>query len=354
MYKLHILLVILPLLQSPSSVLGQLVKGSFGLATTDPICIQCQDATVQWYGGIPPYVLSVSGYHNSYDLASVGTTQTNQMKWHVNFPTGTRLWFQLLDGNGTDIYTSKCTSYSSTYPAVPDGRTLDIVTVASSVDASCVNVTNPLVTDPSTSTTLGSATSSRSATAESATATSAPNRMTSSHNTVAPIAGGIAGGVIALILLIFCFLWLKRRNKRNMGNPHAQKELDLNEDAYVAEPFTIHASSGASRPEGASKMGSATVFNPTAQHLDYSSSGTSVPITINAGPSSSTQLIQNEPHTMETSQSPIAMRKDGPTRDRTGYDGPVQEQDAGVSLSGYLQPEVSTTLPPAYDNSWRT
>ncbi|KAG8683411.1 hypothetical protein FRC11_013605, partial [Ceratobasidium sp. 423] len=113
------------------------------------------------------------------------------------------------------------------------------MTVGSSADASCVNVTNPLVTDPSPSATLGSETSSRSGAAESVTATSDSNQLSNSHGVTAAIAGGIAGGIIALLALLFCLLWLKRRYMRDVTTPHTQKGSDLNEGGYVAEPFTI-------------------------------------------------------------------------------------------------------------------
>ncbi|KEP54106.1 putative transmembrane protein [Rhizoctonia solani 123E] len=274
----------------------------------------------------PPYILSVSGYHNSYELTNVGTTQTNRMEWHVNFPAGTRLWFQLVDSNQTDIYTN-------------------IVTVAPSGDASCVNVTNPLVTDPATSTILGSATSSRSAAAEN-TATDTPNQTSDSRSPVVPIAGGIAGVVVALLILLLCLLWFKRGSKRSLAALHAQDGLDLSEGAYVAEPFMIQAASSAGRVGHTSKMRS-TASNLTAPHLDYSSSGVSVPITINAAPNSSMKSIQSD--------SPITRVSWGPAAEgRERYNGAVQEQDAGVSLSEGLQPNGHATLPPAYDSSWRT
>ncbi|CAE6365186.1 unnamed protein product [Rhizoctonia solani] len=257
------------------------------------------------------------------------------MKWHVNFPAGTRLWFQLLDGNQTDIYTN-------------------IVTVASSGDARCVNVTNPLVTDSATSTILGSETSSRSATAESATATSTLNQVSGSRSTVAPIAGGIAGGVVALLFLLLCLLWFKRRSMRNTTSPHAQNRLDLNEGGYVAEPFTIQSTGGAAgRVEHTPKMRS-TASNLTAPHLDFSSSGISTPITSDAALSNSMQSIQSETPIIGLSRGLPAARKESRTGGRERYNGPVQEQDAGVSLSGGLQPDGHGTLPPAYDSSWRT
>ncbi|KAH7344845.1 hypothetical protein B0J17DRAFT_637068 [Rhizoctonia solani] len=334
MYRPSNLLVILLVLENTVAVLGQLVNGSFGLATTDPICIQCQDAVVEWYGGIPPYILSVSGYHNSYALANVGTTRTNRMKWHVNFPAGTRLWFQLSDGNRTNIYTN-------------------IVTVASSADASCVNVTNPLVTDPDTSSTLGSATTLRSAAAESASATDTPNQASSLNNTIAPIAGGIVGGFVVLLALLFCLWWFIRKNKRRMITPQPQDGLDLDEGGYVAEPFTVQATGGVSRIGHTPKMRTITVSNFTAPRLDYSSSGVSMPTAGDATPSSSMPLIHNESPTIGALDTPVAVRKERRIGSRDTHNVPVQEQDAGVSLSGGLQSDGHTTLPPAYDNSWR-
>ncbi|KAG8749202.1 hypothetical protein FRC12_013531 [Ceratobasidium sp. 428] len=171
-----------------------------------------------------PYVLSVSGNKNSYKLTNVGVTSTNQMKWHVNFPTGTQLWFQLIDGSSTDIYTN-------------------IVTVAASSDASCVNVTNPLITDSSTtSSSLPSTayTSVLSSTmAVDASASPSPNNNTSSsHNSTGPIAGGIVAGVVVLLLLLLGLWWL-RRSKRQGSRQYSKTELDLNAERHgmIVEPF---------------------------------------------------------------------------------------------------------------------
>ncbi|KAG8693556.1 hypothetical protein FRC09_010429, partial [Ceratobasidium sp. 395] len=207
-----------------TGVAAQISKGSFGLVTTDPVCVECDYATVAWHGGMAPYVLSVSGNKNSYKLTNVGVTSTNQMKWHVNFPTGTQLWFQLIDGNSTDIYTN-------------------IVTVAASSDASCVNVTNPLITDSSTtssslpSTTYTSVLSST--VAVGASASPDPNsNASSSDNSTGAIAGGIVAGIIVLLLLLLGLWWL-RRSKRRGSRQDSKTELDLNAERHgmVIEPF---------------------------------------------------------------------------------------------------------------------
>ncbi|CAE6408630.1 unnamed protein product [Rhizoctonia solani] len=228
------------------------------------------------------------------------------------------------------------------------GYGFNIVTVAPSGDASCVNVTNPLVTDPATSTVLVSATSSRSAAAGGTTATDTPNQTPNSRSPVAPIAGGIAGVVVALLILLLCLLWFKRRNKRNLEALHAQNGLSRSEGGYVAEPFMIQAASGAGRVGHTLKMRS-TASNLTAPHVDYSSSGISVPIisASDAAPSSSMQSIQSNFHIAGVSRGPVA-------EGRERNNGLVQEQDAGVSLSEGLQPNGNATLPPAYDSSWRT
>ncbi|CAE6528727.1 unnamed protein product [Rhizoctonia solani] len=304
MHNPFILLVLL-FLQNMSEALGQLVKGSFGLTTSDPICIQCQDATVIWYGGI---------------------LRARKRRYNSNQSDGVAC--QLPCWNEVMV----------------SAEFSDIVTVAPSGDASCVNVTNPLVTDPATSTILGSATSSRSAAAEN-TATDTPNQTSNSRSPVVPIAGGIAGVVVALLILLLCFLWFKRSSKRSLAALHAQDGLDLSEGAYVAEPFMIQAASSAGRVGHTSKMRS-TESNLTAPHFDYSSSGVSVPITINAAPNSSMKSIQSD--------SPITRVSWGPAAEgRERYNGAVQEQDAGVSLSEGLQPNGHATLPPAYDSSWR-
>ncbi|CAE6464886.1 unnamed protein product [Rhizoctonia solani] len=318
MCKLTHLLGGLYLLLNANKALGQLVKGSFGLATSDPICIQCQDAIVGWYGGIvsrlppyfgpavvkiwkPPYVLSVSGYHNSYELTNV-----------------------------------------------------DIVAVAPSVDASCVNVTNPLVTDSTTSLTLDPITTSHSTATGSATATNTSSQSNSGSPTAA-IVGGIASGVVVLLILLFCLLWFKRKNRRYQAASGAQNDLDLDHSGYVAEPFTIQTAGDADSFERTPKMRTVAASGPLEPDRDYSNSGTLATTASDATPGSSTQLISNEPPpTVQTLHSPATLRKATLVENRTGYNGPMQEQDAGVSLSRALQPDEPTTLPPAYDSSWRT
>ncbi|KAG8721606.1 hypothetical protein FRC08_011796 [Ceratobasidium sp. 394] len=315
-------------------VFAQISKGSFVLVTTDPVCVQCDYATVAWNGGIAPYVLSVSGYKNSYKLANVGTTSTNQMKWHVNFPAGTRLWFQLVDSNSTDIYTN-------------------IVTVAASSDASCVNVTNPLVTDSSTSLSASPSTASTAisstAAAPGASGSPDPNGRRSSAG---PIAGGIVAGVMALLLLLLLAFWWRRKSKRQSLRPGSKTELDMRAepDGMIVEPFLPDAQILQSNMRAAEEP------VPRKIRIIPSTSFSSTPlISSDAGPSttaSSSSAPQSPYEAPLSVPSPTsASRKH--TRPVAAPAGPVQESDAGVRLMGGVTREQPTTLPPAYDSSWR-
>ncbi|KAF8609530.1 hypothetical protein BDV93DRAFT_602189 [Ceratobasidium sp. AG-I] len=320
MYRL---LVLLTSILYYARVNSQLVKGSFGLVTTDPICIQCDYATVAWYGGVAPYILAVSGQRNSYKIANVGVTSTSQMKWHVNFPTGTKLWFQLRDGNGTDIYTN-------------------IVSVSTSSDATCVNVTNPMVTDSSTTTSL--VLTSLPSSSSTASAGGAPDSSEeSNHGSLGAIIGGIIGGISALILLLL-FLWYRRRNKRRRSVSTGGLKLDMEEDSsgMVVEPFLPNTQAQPNNNPRPSKAVTSST-NLLAAHAESSPAGSS-----SAMPSSSAPSTQEAP--LPEARTAVASRKHPRP---SPPEGPVQENDAGVRLMGGVRPEEPATVPPAYDNSWR-
>jgi hypothetical protein len=99
------------------------------------------------------------------------------------------------------------------------------------------------------------------------------------------------------------------------------------------------------------KMRSLASDAPLLAHPSGSHAGPSMLPTISSNPSHSPQSTSDELPTPESTQTRVTSRKRIRVENRSA--GPVQEQDAGVSLMDGLRPEEHNTLPPAYDSSWR-
>ncbi|KAB5594043.1 transmembrane protein [Ceratobasidium theobromae] len=264
----------------------------------------------------------------------VGITRSTQVEWFVNVTAGTQIWFQVFDANWQSAYTH-------------------VVSVLESTNVGCLKATEPsAITTPSLTISLASQSAllpSSSVTAKGTAISEKP----ALNKIAGALAGGVIGGAIALLLLLLLLVWFRRRYRAFTAASYPQSGWSSNPESYN---LALQSSSRASQLQALNESHPASPRtdlmppNSSIAHPNDTPSGPSAILprvpSLDVDPTGSTL---NEPAPAIPLQPPgkYAQGEDRFTR-------LVREVDAEISLVNGLCSSEYTSLPPAYNNAWRS
>lgn len=171
--------------------------------TVDPYTTQCEETTLSWTGGVPPYWLR---FNTDGELRDFHNIEETSWRWKCDYPAGTPLFIVVSDNSGLEGKNNtswkgrvRTSAQSCPFYVFPDKN--GIISAPPVIETQTVKVKG------------AEGTASSASAGDGNTSTTS----TSKKTPVGAIVGGVVGGVVGALLLLGLLLWNLRLRRKLKG-----------------------------------------------------------------------------------------------------------------------------------------
>lgn len=302
---------------------------------------QCEEATMSWSGGTPPYSLQVRVVDPTDLLSALNNEETDRWlarnlseptyTWRVDYAAGNGILFGVEDSGNPKRITG---SYAGALSIGGGSEGCELVAVPTSASASASATSSPgtlyqIVTTPKdTATGISSATPS-----------ARPTGSGGSTN-VGAIVGGVVGGVLGLALIIGVIIGIWLCTRRRQRVKEEKEEFVVDDTANAMEPMeametTLHPITPYKNDSGWSDARTPTQATPLLPKAPQSPGAPGAPGSYALSPLSPGQ------------QAPVPFAMPGPVPQAPQAPPSAYESEYAVDAG-----PVREQHPPRYDPRW--
>lgn len=324
--------------------------------TIDPYLTQCEETTISWTGGAPPYSLRFNAGEG--DLRDFGNIEETSWKWKCDYPAGTSVFITVYDSSGEKGGPDQSTGWKGRVRMSTGACPLYLVPLKNgSISAPPVIVTQTVQQ-------------------EGANATAAPgntskdNGLSSSSKTpVGAIVGGVVGGVVGALLLLGLLLWNLRLRRKLKGKSSRRDSYENIEDHTESarqttaapvtmttpsrQPATEPAHQPASEParQSSPPMKIMQLDTMYAPQLSPSLDGSDSPTL----PDSSLRSPRTR-YTLDATSAPTSTNLHSASLGHGNNLSPVDDTASEYAEDGgpVFPPPARTVHPPQYNATWKS